>query len=585
MAERYLTLKVTLQHIDGARFRSRIDSSPRGASRGAGWDFVVGDDLVAENATFTERMSRAALGPDEVREMGKKLFALIFQDTVLRKYEQCVAMADGTRNLRIGLNVLDDRLIPFPWEYLHDENGALLTAGHSIVRVIDELAEKRAPFGPIQRLLVAIANPTDEDWDSFDDEVYKREIEQSIADIPGLEPKFIMRASSDRIEQELRDEKYDAFYFIGHGRFSESLEGQLICEGENRKAVPMPASRLAQVLRDAQSVRFVYLGSCSSGKTSSRQNQFAGVAQRLLRDGDVAAVVAMQTEIGQKAAIAIAKGFFRALRRGESPERAMNSSRSKAQDGHSWGIPVVYTYLAGPEEFDSNRIACLLNSGSDDRFALLLPSFVLGGLVGGDVSATEIVKANFKPLPKTLTYRGSTFAETDVLAAWEIARLLSRIARPETTRWFEAHEPLSEKFSHWFLFGSRSNERLASVIKGFKPKIRFTYGKKWCLHDLGTKRVFCIDDPSKSNHYAKHDDFGAIEKIRVPQIETTFFLISGLGDRATQGCAEYLSAKWEKLLEDHGASDFRVLLWFRAGLPSNMAEDVSDSPAPEISSR
>jgi hypothetical protein len=346
----------------------------------------------------------------------------------------------------------------------------------------------------------------------------------------------------------------------------------------------MNAVDLAQILRDVQSVRFVYLNSCSTAK-SSHDNQFAGVAQRLLLDGDVAAVVAMQTDVAQKAALDIAKGFFQALRRGVSPERAMISSRLKAPDAHSWGVPVVYTYLAGPEEFDNNRIACLLNVGAADRFALLLPTFVLGALVRDDMSSADIVKTNTNTFTGTLIYRGPTFAETDVLAVWEVLRLLSRIAPPEAIQWFEAHDPPKEKFSHWFLFGSRSNETLASMIDGFTPKVRFTYAERWCLHDLSTNRVFGIDDPSKSKDYAKHDDYGAIEKVRVPENETTFFLISGLGDRATHGCAWYLASNWEKLLEKYGGSDFRVLLKFIGGFKSTMLEDVSDVSAEGVSSR
>jgi hypothetical protein len=291
----------------------------------------------------------------------------------------------------------------------------------------------------------------------------------------------------------------------------------------------------------------------------------------------------MQTDVDQDSALAIAEGFFDGLRRGQSPERAMISSRLRATNAHSWGVPVVYTYMAGPEEFDRNRIACLLSSKRDQsRFALFLPTFQKGLLVG-EAMRPQVADAG------TYAYPGSTFARTCVLAAWQVLRLLMKIATPSDIQWLQANEIPKDKLSHWFLFGSRSNKILASIVKGYEPAVRFHYNDparpgKWGLEDSRYGKLYEVDDPSQldSGEYEQREDFGALEKIVNKKTGTVFFLLSGLGDRATLGCAWYLAEKWDVLLEKYGGREFHVILRFRGGLPITEAEEIEvDEPARE----
>jgi UDP-2,3-diacylglucosamine pyrophosphatase LpxH len=285
--------------------------------------------------------------------LGGKLFDRVFAGDVLLKYNRCKDSAqDHHQRLLIQLAVLADDLSDVPWEYFYDGRSFLLQSNQNIVRVINGLSLKATPLRKVKRLLLAVANPNDPRYTVFDANTHVRKLKQIFAAIE-VEAKIVPRATRERLEDELLHNSYDALYFLGHGRFIPTEEGQLILEGKKRSADPLDAHNLASWLRDPppdKQIQFVYLNSCSTAKTG-RLNQFAGVAQRLLLDGDVASVVAMQTDVSQKAALEIAQGFFAELSRGKSPEYALTVARDSAKDSHSWGVPVIYS-----REFESANV-------------------------------------------------------------------------------------------------------------------------------------------------------------------------------------------------------------------------------------
>src|ERR1019366_10815585 len=127
-----------------------------------------------------------------------------------------------------------------------------------------------------------------------------------------------------------------------------------------------------------------------------------------MRDGRVSAVVAMQSDVKQEAAKRMAKNFFQGLKDGESPETAMLQSITKGGDLLAFGIPVLYSTLNAPDEFERNRLAAFLLTTGESSFAFLLPQFTLGrsGSAGHD--------ANREGLPGQQSYyRGATFAAAD----------------------------------------------------------------------------------------------------------------------------------------------------------------------------
>jgi hypothetical protein len=572
--EKYFTVKLTLTRTGAESYRSRIEQSPLGASKGVGWDFKISPAELADLNSFVATMSTPDPSPEDVRVFGKKIFDLVFQKEVLDKYNRCLGLAQGSTDktrIRLAITILTDDLLPIPWEYLYNGDNFLLNEDHTIIRVIDELADKKTSALPIQRLLVAIANPGSQNpasstFPPFDAETHRANIEQKLKNLGDLHYEVLMPATKSGLENKIRNEAFDALYFAGHGTFMKTRQGQLILE-KNNHPDPLDASLLARWLADRKSdkrVRFVYLNSCSTSKTDDA-NPFAGVAQRLMRDGKIDAAVAMQTDVLQSAALPIAVGFFDELHRGQSPEEAMSLARFKADDAHSWGVPVLYGHLGGSEEFERNGIARLLNAKPrESSFAFLLANFRLGVPVD-DFQKTKYV---LHPEP-TYSYPGETLALTDARAAWDVFRLVAQIAEPEKLEILTEEDFEESDHSHFFVFGSKSNELVSRILENYSAEFEFKYEPKeqpgmWVLRDRNNDQSYAIAAPHKceAGEYERKIDYGVIEKIITPDGGRTFFLISGLGDRATRGCGKYLFSHWKSLLKEFGDSTFRIILQF-----------------------
>jgi len=617
MAEEYLTVKLTLaqlnqvkpEKIATALYRSRIEQSPLGASRGPGCDFKIGAKDWAKINDFIARMPTASIGESEVRDLGRKLFSLVFGEDVLAKYNQCLGKLKEGVSLRLAISIQAENLATIPWEYMHDGAGFLLQSKHSIVRVADELPEKRAPFGPIGRLLVAIANPgkknpEDADFVPFDDRAHEQKLVERL-DKTDIKYEILNPCTRQALKDKITSGSFDAFYFAGHGVFTPNAEGQLILEDDKNGEDPLKAALLAQWLSnpdDGKSnhrIRFVYLNSCSTAKSTSANaaatkgasfNPFAGVAQRLMRDGQVEAVVAMQADVVQTAAFDMAVAFFEELklRKSKSPEEAMLLARFEGGGSHSWGVPVIYSYLSGPEDFAKNRLAYFLSAQPDkSTYGLFLPSFIFG-------VPTEEVSAKLKLAPSPpYSYKGDTLALEDMKSGLDVIRLLSPLVSPEELRLWRAMDQPEADCTHWFLFGSRSNKIVQNVlgIKDYSPRFEFDFKPaglrgKWAVKDTkcNPTQIYSIKAPNKGKkgEYQKHDDIGVIEKIVSTKLGYVFFLLSGLGDRATRGCGWYLYKNWDSLLREFGNAPFGIVLKFPGTFGFSAAERLDQKADAQV---
>ncbi len=347
------TLKLAFSEMGPGKYRSRIEESPLGASVGQGCDFELAEQQIRD---WLLTPNFAAARRSNLVKLGQTLFNLALRDEVRDKYEQCVAVArERGAGLRIALSGIPGRLIAMPWEYMHDDSSFLLKRGQSVVRVVDELPEKMGDIGlpiqPIIRPLLAVANPTDQD--QFDPQEHLSKLTEALG--PDCRPDVLMRAEAGTIREAMLRNKYDCFYFAGHGRFTEALQGQLIVEGPNGESQYLDAARLAEWTREGE-VRFAYLNACS-GQQTGLGNPFAAIAQRLMRDGGLRSVVAMQTPIAGRSALKTAEEFFIELQKGRKPESALERSWVVSEDFLSCGPALMYTHIRGEEAAPLSRPA------------------------------------------------------------------------------------------------------------------------------------------------------------------------------------------------------------------------------------
>ncbi len=133
-------------------------------------------------------------------------------------------------------------------------------------------------------------------------------------------------------------------HFIGHGAYDERTSGGiLIFEDENGAAREVTGEELGACVGDERSLRLVVLNSCE-GSRSSHVDPFSGVAQSLLGAG-MPAVVGMQAEITDRAAVMFADRLYTALAQGYPIDGALANARRAiftSERNVEFGTPVLF---------------------------------------------------------------------------------------------------------------------------------------------------------------------------------------------------------------------------------------------------
>lgn len=364
------------------RYVARVLACPAGQ---ASADFYPPfSDLEHEN--FVLRMGRPLRAVrrrespemEMVKQFGGRLFDALFRGDV----RACLRSSlDGVRRegkgLRIRLHLAAPELADLPWEYLY--NSALnqflsLSVGTPVVRYL-ELPLRIEPLAvsPPLRVLVMIASP--QDCPTLDVEREWRVLKDAVRDLEGQGRVILERlpqgqASLATLQRQLRQEVYHVFHFIGHGGYDERAEdGVLLLEEKDGRHREVSGQRLGMLLHDERTLRLAILNACE-GARSSRTDPFAGTAQSLVQQG-IPAVIAMQFEITDEAAITLAQEFYGALADGYPVDAALAEARKAlfAQGNEvEWGKPVLYLRAPDGRIFD-------IDSGSEQD---LHPTQVLG---------------------------------------------------------------------------------------------------------------------------------------------------------------------------------------------------------------
>jgi CHAT domain-containing protein len=135
------------------------------------------------------------------------------------------------------------------------------------------------------------------------------------------------------------------FHFIGHGAFDRHADEGVIClEDENGHIDRMSATQLGRALSDHRTMRLVVLNSCE-GARGGQQDIFSSTASVLVRRG-IPAVLAMQYEITDQAAIEFSTNFYEALACGLPVDAAASAARKAISfainTSLEWAIPVLF---------------------------------------------------------------------------------------------------------------------------------------------------------------------------------------------------------------------------------------------------
>jgi hypothetical protein len=193
---------------------------------------------------------------------------------------------------------------------------------------------------------------------SLDVDHEKRRLQQALAGLEStgrVQLSWVTGQTWKDLQDALDEGGWHIFHFIGHGGYDrERGEGILALADEDGELYRLASSDMGLILGDHRSLRLVVLNSCESARANAN-DVFSSTAAVLMRRG-IPAVVAMQYEISDLAAIAFARGLYGALASRHPVDHAVTRARRaiKLSCGNSleWATPVLYLRSSSAQLFD-----------------------------------------------------------------------------------------------------------------------------------------------------------------------------------------------------------------------------------------
>ena len=349
----YDDFEVVLERV-AAGLTARVSSSPVGPTRPEpvvmpGVDVDGLRELVRlVNETRGVARHEPRVTPD-LRDVGSGLFEAVFRGAVLRSFRDCLAGQSETGRglrLRVRLTAVPE-LAHLPWEVLYDPERHRFPSQYAKYPTVRQV-DVPEPVPPLavdggMRMLVVTASPTD--LGEIDGDQEWRCLTAALRphiDSGRLVVTRLPVATLDAVREALQAETYHVFHFTGHGGVDpESGEGVLAFTDRYGRADWVPGHDLGVILSNAP-VRLALLNSCDGARVSE-VDPYATTAITLVENG-IPAVVAMQFEISDKAAIAFSNATYLALTSSQPVDAAVTLARQAilTTSRNEWATPVLY---------------------------------------------------------------------------------------------------------------------------------------------------------------------------------------------------------------------------------------------------
>ena len=355
-----LRLRIDRREVDSYRVLASTSSAE--ASEGFDPPF---NELEIENFILKVSRPRGRRRIDgsaiaDARRFGGGLFKSLFRDQIYGLYRDTLTDARSRgQGVRITLCLSGaPELIDVPWEYLYDDPDFLAVSAFTpVVRYLDlPRAHRPLLVQPPLRLLGIVSNPAE--YERLDVERERDNLQRALAgviDAGAVELHWLERPTLGGLLKTLQTQTFHALHYIGHGVYDRDAErGVLLFEDDGGWARPVSGDKLGMILHDFSSLRLAVLNACEGARTA-RTDPFAGVAGALVRR-DIPAVVAMQFEISDEAAIVFGDGFYQPLAAGSPVDASLAAARlamlAERSDDIEWGTPVLFMRVPDGRIFD-----------------------------------------------------------------------------------------------------------------------------------------------------------------------------------------------------------------------------------------
>jgi hypothetical protein len=316
---------------------------------------------LVRSAATVRRLTPADEQP--VQEFGRQLFEFVFPAEVRENLNAARRQAaQEDTHVQVRLRAHPAELAALPWEFLYDPGrDDYLCLSTPLVRYVDVLEPRRplAVTGPL-RILGMVARPGELDTLNADHE--QRRLRQALAGLErtgGVQLTWVAGQTWWDLQTALDQGGWHILHFIGHGGFDQhSGEGILALADEDGGEHRLAASDLGLLLGEHRSLRLVVLNSCETARASA-SDVFSSTAAVLIRRG-IPAVVAMQYDISDDAAIAFARGLYTALGSRHPVDQAVTRARRAIKLARrntlEWATPVLYLRSPRADLFDLSTV-------------------------------------------------------------------------------------------------------------------------------------------------------------------------------------------------------------------------------------
>lgn len=295
-----------------------------------------------------------------VQDFGVDLFNALIANEVRTRYDlsQNLARHDD-KGLRLVLRIREPALAALPWEFMYDSRRGEYVSLSRSTPIVRYPAQPQ-PIQPLHvnpplHILGMAVSPVDANPLDIDRE--KQRLEEAIKRLGGLVTLTWLEGSTwTHLQEAMQKGPWHIFHFIGHGGFNErNDEGVIALADEAGRAFELSATKLARLL-DHRHLKLVLLNACEGGRASSL-DIFSSTASILVRSG-IPAVLAMQYEITDTAAIEFSRSFYQAVAQGLPIEGAVVEARKAisiaVNNTVEWGTPVLYLRSTDGRLFDVN---------------------------------------------------------------------------------------------------------------------------------------------------------------------------------------------------------------------------------------
>ncbi len=329
--------------------------------------------------------------PPTSREFGQALGKAVFRDDIRDAFVRAAAEAQAANDtLRVLLFIEAEDLRHLHWEQLHaplDRGWDYLLLNQSTPFSLYLPSQIERRFPPIGRrdlrALVLVAGPEELAGDyglgPFDVAATVASLRAALCEIPADVLASVPDAAGpptlEALVEQLIAGHHTLLHIVAHGAYNAEKDETVVYFPRDSKRGPVRTGELIERLSRLDRLpQFTFLSTCESADPQA-ETGLGGLAQRLVRDLGMPAVLAMTDQVSIPTAEALASAFYARLRQHGEIDRALGEATGTLQGRFDVTVPALFSRLGGRPLFSDTLDRPL--TAEEVRFGLdRLPALV-----------------------------------------------------------------------------------------------------------------------------------------------------------------------------------------------------------------